>query len=127
MKKVKKGNDIAIYWPENKNPFFLICPWQGVHFKISIEEFLASFRSDKTAEELKCELDKLAKDVYRYRGKYENSPSGLNINQLCQLYDDTLALYCSDSERIISRDMRDRYNQYAGKFRKVLVIDEQEN
>jgi len=26
MKKVKKGNDIAIYWPENKNPFFLICP-----------------------------------------------------------------------------------------------------
>ena len=32
MKKVKKGNDIAIYWPENKNPFFLICPWQGVHF-----------------------------------------------------------------------------------------------
>ena len=95
--------------------------------EISIEEFLASFRSDKTAEELKCELDKLAKDVYRYRGKYENSPSGLNINQLCQLYDDTLALYCSDSERIISRDMRDRYNQYAGKFRKVLVIDEQEN
>lgn len=95
--------------------------------EISIEEFLASFRSDKTAEELKCELDKLAKDVYRYRGKYENSPSGLNINQLCQLYDDTLALYCNDSERIISRDMRDRYNQYAGKFRKVLVIDEQEN
>ena len=95
--------------------------------EISIEEFLASFRSDKTAEELKCELDKLAKDVYRYRGKYENSPRGLNINQLCQLYDDTLALYCSDSERIISRDMRDRYNQYAGKFRKVLVIDEQEN
>lgn len=95
--------------------------------EISIEEFLASFRSDKTAEELKCELDKLAKDVYRYRGKYENSPSGLNINQLCQLYDDTLALYCSDNERIISRDMRDRYNQYAGKFRKVLVIDEQEN
>ena len=95
--------------------------------EISIEEFLASFRSDKTAEELKCELDKLAKDVYRYRGKYENSPRGLNINQLCQLYDDTLALYCSDSERIISRDMRDRYNQYAGKFKKVLVIDEQEN
>lgn len=95
--------------------------------EISIEEFLASFRSDKTAEELKCELDKLAKDVYRYRGKYENSPSGLNINQLCQLYDDTLALYCNDSERIISRDMRDRYNQYAGKFRKVLFIDEQEN
>ena len=37
MKKVKKGNDIAIYWPENKNPFFLICPWQGVHFKLILE------------------------------------------------------------------------------------------
>ena len=26
MKKVIKQNDIAIYWLENKNPFFLICP-----------------------------------------------------------------------------------------------------
>ena len=32
MKKVIKENDIAIYWLENINPFFLICPWQGVHF-----------------------------------------------------------------------------------------------
>ena len=33
MKKVIKQTDIAIYWLERTNPFFLICPWQGVHFK----------------------------------------------------------------------------------------------
>ena len=32
MKKVMKRNDMAIYWLENQNPFFLKCPWQGVHF-----------------------------------------------------------------------------------------------
>ena len=37
MKKVIKENDIAIYWLENKNPFFLICPWQGVHFRSLVE------------------------------------------------------------------------------------------
>jgi DNA-binding Xre family transcriptional regulator len=26
MKKVTKQKDIAIYWLENENPFFLICP-----------------------------------------------------------------------------------------------------
>ena len=37
-KKVIKHSDIAIYWLENKNPFFLICPWQGVHFKAGVSQ-----------------------------------------------------------------------------------------
>ena len=86
-----------------------------------------SFRSDKTAEELKGELEKLSNDVYRYRGKYGKSPNGLNINQLCQLYDDALSWCCEDRDRIISADMRERYNQYAGRLKKELVIDEQED
>ena len=94
---------------------------------ISIEEFLNSFRSNKTAEKLKEELEKVAKDVCRYRGKYEKAPNGLNINQLCQLYDDALFMYCNDHSKIITSDMKERYNQYAGKLKKVLVIDEQEN
>ena len=36
MKKVIKQTDIAIYWLERTNPFFLICPWQGVHFNQSV-------------------------------------------------------------------------------------------
>ena len=54
MKKVKKGNDIAIYWPENKNPFFLICPWQGVHFKLNIE----LSKLGRTEDILKAAVDK---------------------------------------------------------------------
>ena len=38
MKKVIKEIDIAIYWLENINPFFLICPWQGVHFMAQIRK-----------------------------------------------------------------------------------------
>lgn len=94
---------------------------------ISVEEFLNSFRSNKTAEELKEELEKLAKDVYRYRGKYKKSPNDLNINQLCQLYEDALQMYCTDSDKIIRSDMKERYNQYAGRLKKELVIDEQED
>lgn len=93
---------------------------------LKIEEFLNSFRSDKTAEELIEELEKLSNDVYRYRGKYGKSPNGLNINQLCQLYDDALSWCCEDRDRIISGNMRERYNQYAGRLKKELVIDEQE-
>ena len=45
MKKVIKENDIAIYWLENINPFFLICPWQGVHFTEGREaQLLAQIR-----------------------------------------------------------------------------------
>ena len=94
---------------------------------IPIEEFLNSFRSNKTAEELKEELEKLAKDVYRYRGKYKKSPNDLNVNQLCQLYEDALQMYCADIDKVIRSDMKERYNQYAGRLKKELVIDEQED
>ena len=50
MKKVTKQNDIAIYWLENENPFFLICPWQGVHFKRGIERGLQSGRQEGRKE-----------------------------------------------------------------------------
>ena len=33
MKKVIESNDITNYWCKIQKPFFLKCPWQGVHFK----------------------------------------------------------------------------------------------
>ena len=41
MKKAKKDNDIAICWLENHNPFFLICPWQRVHFTATVKRLLS--------------------------------------------------------------------------------------
>ena len=64
MKKVKKGNDIAIYWPENKNPFFLICPWQGVHFKELIQSKLQKKKtSEQIAEELEESVEVIEKII----------------------------------------------------------------
>lgn len=58
MKKVKKGNDIAIYWPENKNPFFLICPWQGVHFNRINQLNIELSKRGRTEDILKAAVDK---------------------------------------------------------------------
>ena len=57
MKKVMKRNDMAIYWLENQNPFFLKCPWQGVHFIEQIEKKLAKNKTpDVIADELETEI-----------------------------------------------------------------------
>ena len=54
MKKVMKRNDMAIYWLENQNPFFLKCPWQGVHFI----KFIWSLHEMKCTDEMISEAVK---------------------------------------------------------------------
>ena len=70
MKKVKKGNDIAIYWPENKNPFFLICPWQGVHFTgiALVSIVIKKLQKGMSAEEI---ADFLEEDVLTIQRIYD--------------------------------------------------------
>lgn len=94
--------------------------------EIKIEEFLSSFRGDKTAEELKVELEKMANDICRYRGKHKEAPKGLDINELCNLYEDTLSLYYEGENMPITSDMKERYNFYAKGLKKIVVIHEQE-
>lgn len=94
--------------------------------KIEIEDFLSSFRRDKTVEELKKELEKMAKDVYRYRGKYDKEPDNLNISKLDELYSNTLSMYYEKKNMMITSEMKECYKLYAGKLRKTLVVNEQE-
>ena len=58
MKKVMKRNDMAIYWLENQNPFFLKCPWQGVHFKETTVKFIWSLHEMKCTDEMISEAVK---------------------------------------------------------------------
>ena len=68
----------------------------------------------------------MANDICRYRGKHKEAPKGLDINELCNLYEDTLSLYYEGENMPITSDMKERYNFYAKGLKKIVVIHEQE-
>ena len=63
MKKVIKENDIAIYWLENINPFFLICPWQGVHFTQLLAQIRKKMEKGKQIEVIADELEETIETI----------------------------------------------------------------
>ena len=70
MKKVMKRNDIAIYWLENQNPFFLICPWQGVHFTELVNDGVLTI--EKAAEKASMSVEafrNVMKNIYAQNWK----------------------------------------------------------